>query len=125
MRGRSQAAPAENEPPTADHTAPRICLNLRQILAYTGSFFAPFDGFGPLQREEFAYEHTGPAEQVIVRRVLSTSFIAALPQDERAQVAAEVRALIAAEPDLAGRDTVAMPYRTTAYRVVKDGEGAA
>lgn len=84
----------------------------------------PFPGFGPLQREEFAYEHTGPAEQVILRRVLSTSFIAALPQGEREQVAGEVRALIAAEPELAGRDTVAMPYRTIAYLIVKDREAA-
>lgn len=84
----------------------------------------PFHGFGPLQCNEFAYEHAGSAEQVIVRRVLSTSFIAALPAGEREQVASEVRALIAAEPELAGRDTVAMPYRTMAYRVVKDGEAA-
>lgn len=82
----------------------------------------PFDGFGPLQREEFAYEHAGPAEQVIVRRVLSTSFIAALPHSERDQVTAQVRALIASEAELAGRDTVAMPYRTVAYLSVKDGE---
>lgn len=84
----------------------------------------PFPGFGPLQCEEFAYAHTGPAEQVIVRRVLSTSFIAALPPLQREQVAAEVRALIAAEPELAGRDTVAMPYRTMAYVAIKDGAGA-
>lgn len=85
----------------------------------------PFAGFAPLQREEFAYEHTGPAEQVIVRRVLSTSFIAALPPVEREQVADKVRALIAAEPQLAGRDTVALPYRTVAYLSVRDGKTTA
>lgn len=79
----------------------------------------PFDGFGPLQRDEFAYAHAGPAEQVIVRRVLSTSFIAALAPAEREQVAREVRALIAAEPELAARDSVAMPYRTVAYFALK------
>jgi len=35
---------------------------------------------------------------------------------------AQVRALIASEAELAGRDTVAMPYRTVAYLSVKDGE---
>ncbi|HSX60501.1 MAG TPA: class I SAM-dependent methyltransferase [Tahibacter sp.] len=75
----------------------------------------PFDGFAPLQVCEFAHEHEGSPEQVVVGRVLSTSFIAALPEPVRARVADEVRALIAAEPALAGRDRVAMPYRTMAY----------
>jgi hypothetical protein len=47
--------------------------------------------------------------------VLSTSFIAALPDDERARFAARVRALIAATPALAGRAEVAFPYQTHAY----------
>jgi SAM-dependent methyltransferase len=79
----------------------------------------PFDGFSPLVASEFPHTHEGPAEQVIVGRVLSTSFIAALPPDARARVADEVRALIAAEPALAGRELVAMPYRTTAYVATK------
>jgi SAM-dependent methyltransferase len=80
----------------------------------------PFPGFTPLRSAEFAYRHEGPAEQVIVSRVLSTSFIAALPPQQRARVADEVRALIAAEPTLAGRDTVALPYRTMAYVTQKE-----
>lgn len=75
----------------------------------------PFDGFAPLAVAEFPYVHEGPPEQVIVGRVLSTSFIAALPDLARAQVANDVRALIAAEPTLAGQTTVAVPYRTMAY----------
>jgi SAM-dependent methyltransferase len=76
----------------------------------------PAEGFSELVERRFAHAHVGPPERVIVDRVLSTSFIAALPADERARVAAEVRALIAATPALAGRAEVAFPYETRAYR---------
>lgn len=79
----------------------------------------PFDGFGPLQASEFAYEHRGPAQDVIVNRVLSTSFIAALPPADRDDVAAQVRQLIDDEPALSGRAIVSMPYRTMAYVAIR------
>lgn len=85
--------------------------------AWRGVF--PFDGFGPLHASEFAYEHRGPAQDVIVNRVLSTSFIAALPAAGRDAVAAQVRQLIDDEPELAGRKIVAMPYRTMAYVAIR------
>ncbi len=75
----------------------------------------PADGFSPLVEQSFAYQHVGPPERVIVDRVLSTSFIAALPDDERARFAERVRALIGATPALAGRAEVAFPYQTHAY----------
>jgi SAM-dependent methyltransferase len=75
----------------------------------------PAPGFTPLSERRFAYEHVGPAERVIVERALSVSFIAALPADEQARVADEIRALIAATPSLAGRATVVFPYVTHAY----------
>ena len=75
----------------------------------------PADGFGPLQHAEFAHSHEGPAETVIVGRLLSTSFFAALPASAREELAQRIRAVIAAEPELVGRDRVAMPYRTMAY----------
>jgi SAM-dependent methyltransferase len=75
----------------------------------------PADGFSPLDEVHFANPHVGPAEAVIVDRTLSISFIAALPAEEREAVATEVRALIAATPDLASRDTVAFPYDTAAF----------
>jgi hypothetical protein len=40
------------------------------------------------------------------------SFIAVLEEPERAAVAAEVRALLAAHPDTAGRTELRLPYRT-------------
>ncbi|WP_257388885.1 class I SAM-dependent methyltransferase, partial [Tahibacter caeni] len=75
----------------------------------------PAEGFGPLQASEFAHAHEGPAETVIVGRLLSTSFVAALPDMAREELAQRIRARIAAEPSLAGRAVVAMPYRTIAY----------
>jgi SAM-dependent methyltransferase len=75
----------------------------------------PAEGFSPLLERRFPHAHVGPPERVIVDRVMSTSFIAALPDEERARVAARVRALIAATPALAGHAEVAFPYETRAY----------
>ena len=75
----------------------------------------PADGLSPLEEAHFHYGHTGPAERVIVDRTLSISFIAALPKAERDSVAAEIRALIAATPSLAGKSEVTYPYDTAAY----------
>jgi SAM-dependent methyltransferase len=75
----------------------------------------PAVGFGELIGAEFQHEHVGPPERVIVDRVLSVSFIAALPVADREQVAAAVRHLITSHPDLAGRDVVTYPYRTLAF----------
>ena len=81
----------------------------------------PAPGFTPLSERRFAHEHVGAAERVIVERAMSVSFIAALPADEQARVADEVRALIAATPSLAGRATVAFPYVTHAHACRKVG----
>jgi len=75
----------------------------------------PATGFGPFSERQFPHGHRGSPEHVIVDRVISTSFIAALPATERDRVAAEVRKLIANVPDLAGRKEVTMPYVTAAF----------
>ena len=75
----------------------------------------PAPGFSPLTERRFDYQHVGPGERVIVERAMSVSFIAALPADEQARVAREVRGLIAATPSLADRATVVFPYVTHAY----------
>ncbi|MFE1601299.1 class I SAM-dependent methyltransferase [Methylobacterium sp. ID0610] len=75
----------------------------------------PAPGFGPLRETRFPHRHVGPPEAVILDRALSVSFIAALPAAEREAVAAEIRALIAATPDLAGTQEVAFPYETAAF----------
>ena len=81
----------------------------------------PATGFGPLSERHFPHGHTGSPEHVIVERVLSTSFIAALPPMERNRVGEEVRKLIANVPDLAGRTEVTMPYVTAAFSCQKVG----
>ncbi|UHC13840.1 methyltransferase domain-containing protein [Methylobacterium currus] len=75
----------------------------------------PAEGFGPLHEATFPYGHRGTPEQVILDRTLSVSFIAALPDAERARVARAVRDLIDRTPELAGRDEVTFPYRTQVY----------
>ena len=75
----------------------------------------PAPGFGPLHETRFAHTHVGPPERVIVDRFMSVSFIAALPAAERDNVAAQIRALIASTPSLAGRSEVTVPYVTMAF----------
>jgi SAM-dependent methyltransferase len=81
----------------------------------SGAWRAAFDGardlFRPLEDAHFHHVHELPPEGV-VDRVCSVSFIAVLPEPERAAVAAEVRALLAAHPDTAGRTELRLPYRT-------------
>lgn len=75
----------------------------------------PAEGFGALEHVSLPHGHTGKPEDVILARVLSTSFIAALPDDERAIFANEIRRFIAGEPELAGKQSVTVPYLTQAY----------
>ena len=79
----------------------------------------PAEGFGPLRERHFPNSHAGPAEEVIVDRILSVSFIAALPPAEQHAVAAEIRTLIATTPELAGKSEVAFPYDTAAFSSVR------
>jgi SAM-dependent methyltransferase len=81
----------------------------------------PAPGFSPLREERFPHSHAGPPERVIVDRALSVSFIAALPPEEQAKVAAQVRKLIARTPALAGKEEVSFPYETRAYSCIKSG----
>jgi hypothetical protein len=74
-----------------------------------------------LREQHFSHGHTGAPEDVIFNRVRSTSFIAALPDLERAKVDEQIRALIAAEPDLRGNDVVTVPYETATFVAVKKG----
>jgi SAM-dependent methyltransferase len=75
----------------------------------------PAPGFGPLEEAHFPHTHRGTPQEVVVDRFLSVSFIAALPEADRLGVEAQLRALIADEPTLAGRDRIEMPYETIAF----------
>jgi SAM-dependent methyltransferase len=80
----------------------------------------PAKGFGPLHEQRFRNGHTGHPEQVIVDRVLSTSFIAALPRPQQHIVAARLRDLIATTPSLNRREEITVPYQTVAFSCAKD-----
>jgi SAM-dependent methyltransferase len=75
--------------------------------------------FSPLREMRFAHTHVGSPEAVIVDRVLSVSFIAALPDREREAVAVRLRTLISAHPALAGCERVAFPYLLHAYHCTR------
>ncbi len=79
----------------------------------------PTNGLTPLTQMTIPHGHTGPAEQVIIDRIMSVSFIAALPDADQDKVRAAIVALIAATPDLAGQNPVTFPYVTTAYHAIR------
>jgi SAM-dependent methyltransferase len=75
----------------------------------------PAPGFGELRERTIAHAHIGPAEQVIVERVASTSFIASMDSASRSRVLERVRDLVARTPELAGRGDVSHPYVAHMY----------
>lgn len=72
----------------------------------------PHPAFGPLHETQFEHVHEGPPEQVVMDRTLSVSFIAALPDAERAAVRARIQQLIDTHRALRGQAVVRFPYRT-------------
>lgn len=78
--------------------------------AFTGEYFSD------PEVTCFPYSHVGSPQEVIMDRFLSVSFIAALPEAEKAKVTEQLQTLIHTHPALKGRDTVAFPYQTQAYR---------
>ena len=58
---------------------------------YKGDWRKPFPhpGFSPLVETRLTHAHVGPPQQVILDRFMSISFIAALPDAERAKVRAQ------------------------------------
>lgn len=75
----------------------------------------PAPGFAAAGERSVHHAHIGSAEEVIVDRTLSVSFIAALPEATRDEVARQVRALIADTPALAGGGEIAFPYETRMF----------
>ncbi|KAA0942627.1 MULTISPECIES: class I SAM-dependent methyltransferase [unclassified Pseudomonas] len=88
---------------------------------HTGQWRAAFTGeyFSAAQMTCFPYTHVGSPQEVIMDRFLSVSFIAALPADKKATVTEQLHTLIQTHPALRGRDTVAFPYQTQAYRCLR------
>jgi len=88
---------------------------------YKGDWRRPFAGglFSGLEESCYSYVHVGAPQRVIVDRFLSVSFIAALPNDEKLEVAGRLSKLIASHPQLKGRESIAFPYQTHAYRCTR------
>ncbi|MBK1840254.1 methyltransferase domain-containing protein [Azospirillum sp. YIM B02556] len=80
----------------------------------------PAPGFEAIDERNVRHAHVGSPEDVIVKRTMSVSFIAALPPDQQAEVERDTRALIARTPELADQAEIAFPYETVmfAYRKV-------
>lgn len=83
----------------------------------TGKWRAAFGRaalFGPLHEREIEHAQTlTPAE--IVDRALTVSSITVLPEAERDRVLDRFRELAATHPDIRGRESVRLPYRTNVY----------
>ena len=77
----------------------------------------PAPGFSPLAEAAWPHVHVGPPERVVVDRLLSTSFIAALDAPTRAAIAAEARRILS-EHGVGGAE-VAFPYQTRAFSCVR------
>ena len=82
--------------------------------AWRAAFDASRDLFRPIEETHFHHAHELSPDGV-VERVASVSFIAGLPAEARAPILDEVRALLARHPDTAGRDALALPYRTDVF----------
>jgi SAM-dependent methyltransferase len=82
-----------------------------------GLWRAAFEGstqFTPFRVKQFHHVHRGPP-QMVVDRVGSISFVAALPAPAREQVLAQVRHLLATHPATRGLAEIDFPYRTDTF----------
>jgi hypothetical protein len=60
----------------------------------------------------FEHAHRGNFETVVVDRIMSVSFIAALSPSQREEVDRRIRRLAKSHPDLSDETDVRFPYRT-------------
>jgi SAM-dependent methyltransferase len=83
----------------------------------TGAWRHAFDVtelFEPLREETFRnVQRDGP--DMLIDRVASISYVAAAPIDAREAVLAEIRDLLATDPDAAGSNVIELPYITNIY----------
>jgi SAM-dependent methyltransferase len=70
--------------------------------------------FTPLEKQTFKFGHELDPEGVVAR-VMSVSFIAALPPERRADVVGRVRTLLASSGATRGSDRVVLPYVSDVY----------
>ena len=73
--------------------------------------------FRPIERRDFDWSHRITMQE-LVDLVASRSYFILLPPDEQAAILADVRCLVAAHPQTAGRGDIVMPYVTRCSRAV-------
>jgi SAM-dependent methyltransferase len=87
----------------------------------TGLWRRGFDGspaFAPLELR--TWPHRGAeGREVVLARVASMSFVAALDEEPRAELLAEIARLLDTHPDTRGRDDVALPYVTELFTTTR------
>ncbi|MGE0174763.1 MAG: class I SAM-dependent methyltransferase [Oligoflexales bacterium] len=70
--------------------------------------------FSSLELKQFYHAHSG-THDMVVDRVASISFIAALPEKQRQLVLEEVRSLLESHPQTKGMSRMDIPYRTDVF----------
>jgi ubiquinone/menaquinone biosynthesis C-methylase UbiE len=83
----------------------------------------PAEGFAELRERSFEHVHRGNFKTVVVDRILSVSFIAALPPSEREAVERQIRRLVNSHAELSDESDVRFPYRTLAVWTEKSTPG--
>ena len=81
--------------------------------------FFPADGFSELQEQVFDHAHNGSFQNVVIDRVMSVSFIAALPDSEQAKVRQQITEMVEHYPALMDKGDITYPYKTSAFWVQK------
>jgi SAM-dependent methyltransferase len=80
--------------------------------------FERTEQFGPLHHQ-VAYHVHAVTREAFLDRVLSVSYVASAPEDERERVVAEATEMLDTDPELRERDEIVMPYRTDVYWCVR------
>jgi SAM-dependent methyltransferase len=80
--------------------------------------FERMELFGGLHHQ-VAYHVHKVTREAFLDRVLSVSYVASAPHDERERVIAEVTEMLDTDQELRGRDEIVMPYRTDVYWCVR------
>ena len=83
--------------------------------------FADTDLFQLRHEQQFHHRHVGTVEQVVSKRLLSTSFIAAMPAAQQQQLKTQFEQLILEYTGLHAQDTIEFPYCTHVFIYQKIG----
>lgn len=103
----------------AEHIAPLEANTPRYHDDQWKKVFENQNLFDIVNLKVFPQQHTGSVEQVVSKRLLSTSFIAALPQDEQQQLKQQFEKIVL---DYTGRrphEEICFPYQTFAYHFTR------